>query len=362
MENDMTTAESLKFVSSLAAFAKPILVLSGGEPLLRPDIFQIAAHARACGLAIALASNGTLITEVVAHNIVDAGIQCVAISIDGADDATHDDFRRQPGSLAAALVGFRNLRKLDMSMQINCTITRHNIHQIEALYLMACKLGADALHLFMLVPVGCGAQIADSNALSAEEYERVLNWIYDKSKLGELRLKATCAPHYFRVMRQRGVEETKQKTGQQHRPAELHRPSSARPGMAAMTKGCLAGSAVCFVSHAGEVFPCGYLPVSTGNVRRQSLRDIWHNSEVFRRLRDENQLEGKCGICEFKRVCNGCRARAYHESHGNYMDEEPYCIYQPRQPVSVQGLPRTALGVGSRGKGYDCEFTSNSPE
>ena len=156
---------------------------------------------------MALATNGTLIDERMAHAIVDSGIQRVAISIDGADETTHDNFRRQAGSLAAALKGFRHLRRLGMSMQINCTVTRHNVHQIEKLYASAQELGADALHLFMLVPVGCGVQIAESNMLPAEEYERVLNWMYDKSKDHALHLKATCAPHYFRVMRQRAVAE-----------------------------------------------------------------------------------------------------------------------------------------------------------
>ena len=182
MQSDLNTLEALQFVRNLAEFAKPILVLSGGEPLFRPDIFQIARHAREHGLAVALATNGTLIDEHVAHAIVDSGIQRVAISIDGADETTHDNFRKQAGSLAAALSGFHNLRRLGMSMQINCTVTRHNVHQIETLYGMARELGADALHLFMLVPVGCGVQIAESNMLPAEEYERVLNWMYDKSK------------------------------------------------------------------------------------------------------------------------------------------------------------------------------------
>lgn len=355
MKSDLTTAEALQFIHNLASFSKPILVLSGGEPLFRPDIFEIAMGARGCGLPVALATNGTLIDERVARSIVDSGVQRVAISIDGADEVTHDNFRRQPGSLAAALTGFGHLRRLGMSMQINCTVTKHNVHQIETLYGRALELGADALHLFMLVPVGCGVQIAESNMLPAEEYERVLNWMYDKSQAREIHLKATCAPHYFRVMRQRQVEERREKSeesvgapfqaqpGQsagstESSPSSLFTPhSSSHPpgvhpqGMAAMTKGCLAGSSICFVSHTGEVFPCGYLPVSAGNVRRQGMADIWNDSEVFARLRDVEQLEGKCGLCEFKRICLGCRARAFYETHGNYMAEEPFCVYEPKR-------------------------------
>lgn len=354
MKSDLTTTEALQFVRNLANFASPILVLSGGEPLFRPDIFQIAMYARDCGLPVALATNGTLISEHIAHAIVDSGIRRVAISIDGADELTHDNFRRQPGSLSAALRGFSNLRRLGMSMQINCTITNHNVHQIEQLYAMALELGADALHLFMLVPVGCGVQIAKSNMLPPEEYERVLNWMYDKSMLGEIHLKATCAPHYFRVMRQRQVDDRKSAPvgravpsappahgglGQPALPtANGHGPVHPT-GMAAMTKGCLAGSAICFVSHTGEVFPCGYLPVSAGNVKRKNVRDIWENSEVFARLRDVEQLEGKCGLCEFKKICLGCRARAFFAS-GNYMAEEPFCVYEPKRMRETDRLFR----------------------
>jgi heme b synthase len=329
MQNDLTTAESFAFIDQLVGCAKPILVLSGGEPLFRPDIFDIANHARERGLPVALATNGTLIDEHMADAIAAAGIRRVAISIDGADATTHDNFRRQPGSLEAALNGFRRLRRRGMSLQINCTVTKHNVHQIETLYAMACAEGADALHLFMLVPVGCGVQIAESNMLPAEEYERVLNWMYDKSRLRELHLKATCAPHYFRVMRQRAAadhvrSEATHSHGKPHGAGHHH-------DMAAMTKGCLAGSAICFVSHTGEVFPCGYLPVSAGNVKRQAFADIWRDAEVFARLRDVDQLEGKCGLCEFKRICMGCRARAFHAAHGDYMAEEPFCVYEPKR-------------------------------
>jgi heme b synthase len=329
MQNDLTFDDSVRFIESLASFAKPILVLSGGEPLFRPDIYDIARRAREGGLIVALATNGTLITGEVAQKIVEAGIRRVAISIDGADETTHDQFRRQPGSLAAAVRGFKNLKRLGMSMQINCTITRHNVHQIDLLYDKALELGADALHLFMLVPVGCGVQIAESNMLPPEEYERVLNWMYDKSKLRQLHLKATCAPHYFRVMRQRAAKEhirieATHSHGKPDGPAH-------RPDMAAMTKGCLAGSSICFVSHTGEVFPCGYLPVSAGNVKKQPMREIWENAPVFQQLRNVDLLEGKCGLCEFKKICMGCRARAFYAEHGNYMAEEPFCVYQPRR-------------------------------
>lgn len=338
MQSDLPTDAALAFVDDLASYAKPILVLSGGEPLFRPDIFLIARHARSRGLPVALATNGTMITDAAAQAIVLAGIQRVAISIDGADEKTHDEFRRQPGSLAAALEGFIRLKRLGMSLQINCTITRHNVHQLDLLYRRAVELGADALHLFLLVPVGCGVQIAESNMLPADECEAVLHWIYDRSREGQLHLKATCAPHYFRVMRQRRAAESRAGGS----VAGLQQPSNPASrgvhpeGMAAMTKGCLAGSAVCFVSHTGEVFPCGYLPVSAGNVTRQRFSEIWQHAPVFQRLRNDDLLGGKCGVCEFKRICMGCRARAFYATRGDYMAEEPACVYVPRRHQAVR--------------------------
>lgn len=315
MKNDLSTKEAFKFVDDIAEFAKPILVLSGGEPLIRSDIFDISRYAGWKGLTVSLATNGTLIDSTIAKEISDSGIRRVAISIDGADEKTHDSFRKQPGSLAKALEGFKLCKSLGLSMQINCTITRHNKHQADQLYKMALELGADALHLFMLVPVGCGVQIAESNMLPDSEYEEVLNWIYDRTLEGKIHLKATCAPHYMRVMRQRAKTEGRTLT--------MH-----KEGYKAMTIGCLAGNGICFVSHKGEVFPCGYLPINCGNVRNQRLAGIWSGSNVFSELRNPNLLGGKCGICEFRNVCLGCRARAYYAT-GSYMEEEPYCVYKP---------------------------------
>ncbi len=317
MKDDLTTEESFKLVEQIAEIGDgTILVLSGGEPLFRPDIFEIAKHAKKQGLTLALATNGTLVDEAMARRIVDAGIERVSISLDGADANTHDNFRKLPGSFDAAVRGIRNLRSIGMEVQINSTIAKHNVHQVKGLYKMAQDLDAIALHIFMLVPVGCGVQIAEDQMLEPEKYEEILNWFYDISKEKRIQTKATCAPHYFRIMRQRAKEEGIQITPQTH-------------GMAAMTKGCLAGSAVCFVSHKGEVFPCGYLPVEAGNIRKQRFKDVWENAEVFKKLRDPENLEGKCGICEYKKVCLGCRARAFYD-RGSYLAEEPYCMYQPK--------------------------------
>lgn len=321
-QQDLTAEQAKGFIDSIADFARPILVFSGGEPLARPDIFEIAAHAKTKGLTTALATNGTLIDHSLALRIAGAGFGRVAISFDGATARTHDGFRGIPGSFERALEGFRQLKSLGMSLQINSTLARHNVAEKQQLYDMAVAMGAAALHIFLLVPVGCGVEISGDNQLPAEEYEEVLNWFYDRSREGRIQTKATCAPHYYRIMRQRAK-------------AEGIKLSVATHGMDAVTRGCLAGSAVCFVSHKGEVFPCGYLPVEAGNVLLQPFQEIWEKSQTFAELRDTSNLKGKCGCCEFKNVCEGCRARAYGEV-GDFLAEEPYCTYQPRS-LSQEG-------------------------
>jgi len=362
---DLPTRTALNIIDQIAAAANPILVLSGGEPLYRSDIFQLARYATDKGLRVALATNGTLVTKDVARMIVDAAVRRVSISLDGADALTHDSFRGIPGAFEAAVRGLQNLKALGMSVQINMTIARHNAHQLPDVLKLARNLGADALHTFLLVPVGCGVDIAAEQMVPPEEYERMLNWFYDQSLVGGIELKATCAPHYFRVARQRRaadrraaeqlasiapVQTPKVPDRSSIGPTDMTMPGSTgialkpqgigqpvgHPGghpsdLNAMTKGCLAGTGVCFISHEGEVYPCGYLPVIAGDLRKQTFADIWENSKVFHELRDTSGLKGKCGCCEFRNVCMGCRARAYAAT-GDFMDEEPFCVYQPRTP------------------------------
>ena len=320
----------------------PILVLSGGEPLFRSDIFQLARYGTDKGLRVALATNGTLVTKHVARMIVDSGVQRVAISLDGADALTHDTFRGIPGAFDAAIAGFRNLKNLGMSVQINTTIARHNAHQLPNVLELAKSLGADALHTFLLVPVGCGVDIAAEQMVPPEEYERMLNWFYDRSLEGGIEMKATCAPHYFRVVRQRRAAEHRSAAAAEaahaappaHRsgaegppsigPTEMAMPGSTgielkphgmgkpvgHPGthpsdMNAMTKGCLAGTAVCFISHQGEVYPCGYLPALAGDLRKQPFAEIWENSVVFNRTARYQQSEGKMRLLRVPQHLHG---------------------------------------------------------
>lgn len=330
---ELSTEEAFSLIDQIAEVSRPVLILSGGEPLYRSDIFDIGAYGRSKGFRMALATNGTMIDDGLAARIRETGFSRVAVSLDGAVDSTHDAFRGIPGSHRKALAGLRALREAGLSIQINSTIARHNVAELPGLLDLALSLGADALHLFMLVPVGCGVSIADREMLPADEYERVLNWFYDRSKDVSIDLKATCAPHYFRIRAQRMMEERQR--GDRSTPfvapgtrmKAAPDPAGGRP-LSAMTRGCLAGTAVCFVSNAGDIYPCGYLPVSAGNIRQQRFADIWAGSEVFGQLRNPAALGGKCGVCRYEGICGGCRARAFSEQ-GDYLAEEPFCTYEP---------------------------------
>lgn len=334
-QHDLSTHESFQLIDQIVKTGKPILVLSGGEPLYRKDIFEIARYAHLKGLPVAMATNGTLISRDVAKHIKDSGIRRVAISIDGADAKTHDEFRKLSGSYERAIQGIKYVQEVGVQTQVNFTISNHNIDQLPQIYELSLKLKVDAMHLFLLVPVGCGVEIAASGMPSKERIEKALCWYAKIAKENKLETKATCSPMYYRIVRQ---EKALNKINVSSNPHENSKSSSSHShAMNAMTKGCLAGTGVCFVSHKGEVFPCGYLPVEAGNVRKESFKNIWESSKLFQELRDTGLLNGKCGVCEFKNVCGGCRARAYYET-GNLQDEEPYCVYEPnvkKIPVNV---------------------------
>jgi radical SAM protein with 4Fe4S-binding SPASM domain len=335
--SELTTRQALDLIDGIAVVAKPVLVMSGGEPLFRPDLFDLAGYGVESGFRMALATNGTLVDRWIAAKIADAGFSRVAISLDGANPDTHDRFRGQPGAHARAVAGIRALRDEGVSVQINATIAKHNVAELPALLDFALSLDADALHLFMLVPVGCGLAIAPAEMLPADEYERVLHWFDEQAKTCPIDLKATCAPHYYRIRAQR--LEGARKAGDfsesfiapgtraKAAPMLLHGRGHGQH-LSAMTRGCLAGTAVCFVSNEGDVYPCGYLPVSAGNARRERFADIWKSSPVFEALRNPGALEGKCNACRFESICGGCRARAYAAT-GSFLAEEPFCSYRP---------------------------------
>jgi radical SAM protein with 4Fe4S-binding SPASM domain len=323
---ELSTDEVLRVAREMRRDADPIVILTGGEPLARPDFFDIADECCRLFTRVAMATNGTLIDDALARRIVDTGIQRVSISLDGGRPATHDFFRGVQGSFDDALRGFDALKRAGMSLQANVTVTKHNLAELEDILALLLDRGADAFHVFMLVPVGCGAEISEDTRLSPEQSEEVLAWLAEKSFLlkDRLHIKATCAPAYMRIMREVAKKlNLPMPTGHGHGHG-----SGSGNSMSAVTRGCLAGSGVCFVSRIGEVQPCGYLPIVVGNVRERPLGDIWADSEVFANLRDPGTLTGKCGACAFRVVCQGCRARAYAKT-GSYLDEEPDCAYIP---------------------------------
>jgi len=361
---ELSTQEGFDLIEQIAEFSNPILVLSGGEPLFRKDIFEIAEYGIKKGLRLSLATNGTMIDKEMAKRIKDIGFARISISFDGARAETHDKFRAIPGSFNKAIEGIKNLIELSVSTQINTTIAKHNFKELPKILDLALELGVDALHTFLLVPVGCGVDIAEDQMVSADEYEKILHWFYDQSKLHSIDLKATCAPHYFRVRAERILSE--KKAGLKPTPFVPHgtqlkaghvdkvttpknsisslggkwEGKASAHGLSAMTKGCLAGTGVCFISNRGEVFPCGYLPAKAGDIRKERFQDIWNDSLVFKNLRNPDLLQGKCGVCEFKHICEGCRARAYSAT-GNYLSEEPFCAYEPSDKNVARGFSLT---------------------
>jgi len=311
---ELTTEECFRVMDEMATIAQPVIILTGGEPLLRTDIFELAQYGTKKGFRMVMATNGTLITEENVQSMKASGIQRISISLDGPDPDSHDAFRKVKGAFAGSLRGIEIAKKHGLPFQINTTITRSNLHLIEKILRLAVALGAVAHHIFLLVPTGRGKELQDQE-ISALDYEKTLHWFYEQNDHVALQLKATCAPHYYRILRQRAKKEGKKISFQTH-------------GLDAVTRGCLGGISFCFISHLGQVQPCGYLELNCGNVRQQSFPEIWEKSPIFQDLRNFDGYGGKCGRCEFRKVCGGCRARAY-EITGDYMAEEPYCIYQP---------------------------------
>lgn len=318
---ELGTARCLEILAEIRETGTPIVILTGGEPLLRPDIFTIAGRGTDLGLRMVMATNGTLLNSEAVAAMKASGIQRVSISLDAADPERHDRFRNVPGAFSRAVEGTGLLRDGGLDFQINTTVTRHNKDDLNEIMQMAVDLGAVAHHIFLLVPTGRAREMA-SQEIEADEYEKVLKWLCRIRDEIPMHLKATCAPHYYRILRQdakaRGLEV-----------------DYATYGLDAVTRGCLGGTSFCFVSHDGIVQPCGYLDVACGDLKERGFGDVWRNSDIFGMLRDFKGYKGKCGRCEYVNVCGGCRARAY-EATGDFLEEEPLCSYRPKK---LHGAP-----------------------
>ncbi len=321
---DFPTDEGKRIIDDIASFAKPVVVLSGGEPLLRPDWHELASYGTQKGLRMCLATNGTLVTTDVCKKIKDAGIKMVSLSLDGSNAKIHDNFRNQPGAFEGTMNAARLFREHGISFLINSSFTKRNQHDIQNVYRLAKEIGATAWYMFMIVPTGRGEDIM-SELITPEDYEKLLEWHYEMEKEEkELLVRPTCAPHYYRVKMQLAKRDG--------HPLE-HRSLKFSTGG---SKGCLAGQLICLIDVDGNVLPCSYFPLSAGNVREKSLEEIWNNSSLFKELRDFSSYKGSCGACEYIRICGGCRARAYAVS-GDYLAEEPFCSYTPRKLKGGEG-------------------------
>lgn len=305
-EGELNHQESLKFIEHIAAWGQrpPMVILSGGEPLLREDIYELASYGQSLNLRMLLSTNGYLVDAQSAGKIKKAQVARVSLSLDGPDPESHDDFRGTPGSFASVERAAAYLSEAGVPFQINSTLTAANLHQAEALTDLAVKLKAAAHHIFLLVPVGRAVGL--EKALSAEEYEEALRAIALRENRLTIEFKATCAPQYQRIRRELGLKAA----------------GSHQSG-----RGCLAGQGFVFVSSEGEVRGCGYLSLAAGNIGQKTLREIYEDSPLFVALRRRREYHGKCGICSYWNVCGGCRARALAES--DHLGPEPLCPHLP---------------------------------
>ena len=313
---DFTTEEAYRLIDDICEVSKPVLVLSGGEPLMRPDIFDIARYGTSRGLRMCMATNGTLITDAVCAEMKSADLKMVSLSLDGSTAAIHDDFRQCAGAFDGVVRAAETLRRNGIKFLINSSFTKRNQHDIGNCFRLAKQLGATAWYMFMIVPTGRGEEIMDE-LVSKEDYEDILKWHYEQEKReDEILMRPTCAPHYYRIVPQMAKAE-----GVDFKRRSLT--FSTGGG-----KGCIAAQSICLIDCFGNLKPCSYFHSSVGNVKQIPFKELWFNSKVFNELRDFSKYKGKCGECEFINVCGGCRARA-DAVYGDYLAEEPFCNYIP---------------------------------
>ncbi|NYT01810.1 MAG: radical SAM protein [Methanosarcinales archaeon] len=304
-QGELSTKEALAFLDQVSVL-QPMIILSGGEPLLRGDIFRLASHAAASGIRVSLATNGTFLTPKMAKRISACGIARVSVSLDGATAGINDATRGE-GSFDAALRGISCL-KGKVGFQINMTLTRRNEHQVAQMLDLAEELGAKAVHFFFMVPTGRGR---DEEMISPQRQEEILCAISREMAVRDLEIQVTCAPQMARMQ----AEDEQLHRGQREERDRGRRRSG----------GCLGGIGFAFVSRSGDVYPCGYLPAKAGNIREQSFQDIWEDSPVLKALR-ERELKGRCGDCGYRKICGGCRARAYAAT-GDFLESDPLCTW-----------------------------------
>jgi radical SAM protein with 4Fe4S-binding SPASM domain len=301
--NQLTTQEALHLMDDIAEICKPILIISGGDPLQRADIFTVASYANSLGFHVVMSPSGSNITPEVIAQMKQSGVKMISLSLDGSTAQIHDLFRQVPGAFDLALKNITIAKNSSMPFRINTTVTKHNVHDLDDMQKLAVELGAAEWDVFMFIPTGRGKV---TMSIRPKQYEATLKQIYELSLNSSIPIKMTCAPQYVRV----AAQQSKEHKGKFH------------------GRGCMAGNGFCFISHVGEVFGCGFLPAVAGNVRQQKFSDIYQKAPLFVSLRDSSLLTGKCGVCDFKGACGGCRARAL-SVHKSILAEEPQCTYKP---------------------------------
>lgn len=311
---ELPTELSLRLIDQLHEFADPpMLVLTGGDPLKRRDIYQLVEHAATSGLDVSITPSATpLVTHAAIRRLREAGISRIAISIDGADAATHDRMRGVAGSFQRSLEILADARAADIPTQVNTTLTPANVGQIERMARMLARLDIVLWSVFFQVPVGRAAALP---RLNAEECEAAFARLWRESQQQPYAIKTTEAPHYRRYAIQHQLARSRS-GGHPATPASY------------VSRGVNDGKGILFVSHAGLVHPSGFLPIVGGVFPQQSLVQIYQNSPIFRALRDADRLEGKCHVCEFRHICGGSRARAFAVTE-NLFAEDPDCSYTP---------------------------------
>ena len=326
---ELSTEEGKRLIDQIAALEVPVFVLTGGDPIKRPDLFELIAHARNMGVRVSLTPSATpLLKRDVVFRLKEAGLARMAVSMDGACAETHDAFRGMSGSFARTLDAVRWANEAGLPVQINTTFSRRNIGELEQIVALMEQLKITLWSVFFQVPTGRGKL---NDLLSADEFEQVFARLHALAKTASFDIKTTEAQHYRRYLLQQRAEE--RRAGM----VDLS-PEKLPDTIGRAPRGLNDGKGFVFISHTGEVFPSGFLPMTAGNVRLQPLAEIYRESPLFKRLRDAANLEGKCGACEFNKICGGSRARAYALT-GNPFGEEPCCSYVPRgyvKPVEAE--------------------------
>ena len=327
---ELSLEEGKKLIDDIYEMNNPLLVFTGGDPLERPDVFDIAEYAISKGIRVSITPSATPnVTKEAMKKAKEIGMARWAFSLDGHCAEIHDNFRGTAGSFDLTMKAIQYLHELDMPLQINTVISRYNYPYLEEMAELIEKLGVVLWSVFFLVPTGRGKQ---SDMISPAEHEKVFQWLYQLSKRVPFDIKTTAAQHYRRVVIQEKMRERSGVSDTEHIFYEdvINKGKTGQvSGLGRAPKGVNDGNGFVFISHIGDVFPSGLLPLKAGNVRETPLSTIYRESDIFKNLRSPDQYKGKCGVCEFNKVCGGSRSRAYHVT-GDYMESEPYCVYIPK--------------------------------